>query len=309
LTPRQLGMLAGVSAIWGASYLLIKIALDGFAPSMIVFARVLLAALLLYVVIQIRGGEERAALRWLRRHPGRTLVQGTLAVAVPFMLITFGETQISSGLTGVLISPGPLFIAILAPLIDPTEKVDRRAGIGVVIGFAGVMLLIGIDTVHSAGEFLGALAMVGAALAYGLGAMYARLKFRGVPPLVVSFAACGVASVLTLPPALATLGENHPDLGEVAAVVSLGALGTAVAFYLYFGLIAEAGAGRAALCGYLIPPLALAYGAVLLDEEITPASIGGLVLILIGVALASSEREGEVAPGEPIVESAAARRS
>ena len=172
-------MLAGVSAIWGASYLLIKIALDGFAPSMIVFARVLLAALLLYVVILIRGGEDRAALRWLRRHPARTLVQGTLAVAIPFMLISFGETQISSGLTGVLISPGPLFIALLAPLIDPTEKVDRRAGLGVVIGFAGVVLLIGVDTIHSTGEFLGALAMVGAALAYGLGAMYARLKFRG----------------------------------------------------------------------------------------------------------------------------------
>ena len=107
LTPRQLAMLASVSAIWGASYLLIKIALDGLDPSMIVFARVLLAALLLYVVILIRGGEDRAALRWLRRHPGRTLVQGTLAVAIPFMLISFGETQISSGLTGVLISPGP----------------------------------------------------------------------------------------------------------------------------------------------------------------------------------------------------------
>ena len=161
-------------------------------------------------------------------------MQGTLAVAIPFMLISFGETQISSGLTGVLISPGPLFIAMLAPLIDPTEKVDRRAGIGVVVGFAGVMLLIGVDTVHSTGEFLGALAMVGAALAYGLGAMYARLKFRGVPPLVVAFASCAVAAVLTLPPALATIGENHPDLGEIAAVVSLGAIGTAVAFYLYF---------------------------------------------------------------------------
>ncbi|MGH2978145.1 MAG: DMT family transporter, partial [Solirubrobacterales bacterium] len=279
MTPRQLAMLAGVSAIWGASYLLIKIALDGFAPSMIVAARVLLAALLLYVVIVIRGGEDRAALEWLRRHPGRTLVQGTLAVSVPFMLITFGETQISSGLTGVLISPGPLFIAMLAPLIDPTEKVDRRAGIGVVIGFAGVAMLIGVDTVHSVGEFLGAMAMVGAALAYGLGAMYARLKFRGVPPLVVSFAACAVAAVLTMPPALATLGENHPDAGEIAAVVSLGAIGTAVAFALYFGLIAEVGAGRAALCGYLIPPLALAYGAVLLDEEVTAAAIAGLVLI------------------------------
>jgi drug/metabolite transporter (DMT)-like permease len=296
MNARQLTMLGAVSAIWGASYLLIKIALDGFEPSMIVFARVLLAALLLYVVIQIRGGEDRAALGWLRRHPGRTLVQGTLAVAVPFMLISFGETQISSGLTGVLISPGPLFIAMLAPLIDPTEKVDRRAGIGVVIGFAGVALLIGVDTVHSLGEFLGALAMVGAALAYGLGAMYARLKFRGVPPLVVSFAACGVASALTLPPALATLAANHPDGGEIAAVVSLGAIGTAVAFVLYFGLIGQVGAGRAALCGYLIPPLALAYGAILLDEHITPASIGGLVLILAGVSLASGEREGEAVP-------------
>jgi drug/metabolite transporter (DMT)-like permease len=312
-------MLAGVSAIWGASYLLIKIALDGFAPSMIVFARVLLAALLLYVVIRIRSGEDRAALGWLRRHPGRTFVQGALAVGIPFMLITFGETQISSGLTGVLISPGPLFIAMLAPLIDPTEKVDRRAGVGVVIGFAGVALLIGVDTIHSLGEFMGALAMVGAALAYGLGAMYARLKFRSVPPLVVSFAACSVAAALTMPPALATVGKNHPDLGEVAAVVSLGAIGTALAFFLYFGLISEVGAGRAALCGYLIPPLALAYGAVLLDEEITAAAIGGLLLILAGVALASGVREGEPVPpapapgepppGEPVVEGAAARRS
>ena len=301
-------MLASVSAIWGASYLLIKIALDGLEPSMIVFARVLLAALVLYAALLMRGGEERAALGWLRRRWRRAIVQGTLAVAVPFMLISFGETQISSGLTGVLISPGPLFIAMLAPLIDPSEKVDRRGAVGVVIGFAGVVLLIGVNTVHSLGELLGALAMVGAALAYGLGAMYARLKFRGVPPLVVSFAACGVAAALTLPPALATIGENHPDLGEVAAVVSLGVIGTAVAFYLYFGLIAEAGAGKAALCGYLIPPLALAYGAVLLNEEITPAAIAGLVLILIGVALASGDREGE-APGEPVVETAFVPRS
>jgi drug/metabolite transporter (DMT)-like permease len=125
---------------------------------------------------------------------------------------------------------------------------------------------------------------------------------------VISFAACGVAALLTLPPALATLGENSPDGGEIAAVVSLGVIGTAVAFYLYFGLIAEVGAGRAALCGYLIPPLALAYGAVLLDEEITPASIAGLVLILAGVALASGERQGEGMPAEVAPEAAVAER-
>jgi drug/metabolite transporter (DMT)-like permease len=129
--------------------------------------------------------------------------------------------------------------------------------------------------------------------------MYARLKFVGVPPLVVSLASCGVAAVLTMPPALATIGGNSPDLGEIAAVVSLGVFGTAVAFVLYFGLIKEVGAGKAALCGYLIPPTALAYGALLLDEEITAASIAGLVLILAGVALASGEREGDAVQPEP----------
>jgi drug/metabolite transporter (DMT)-like permease len=294
-------MLGAVSAIWGASYLLIKIALDGIEPMMIVFARVLLAAVALYLVLAIRGGEDRAALRYLRERPLRTLVLGSLTVAIPFSLISLGETQISSGLTGVLISPGPLFIAALAPLIDPTEKVDRRGWFGVVTGFAGVMLLIGLDTLHSTGEFLGAMAMVGAALAYGLGAMFIRLKFRGVPPLVVSFGASAVAAALTFPPAVATIGGNSPDLGEIAAVVLLGIVGTAVAFVLYFALIDEAGAGKAALVAYLIPPLALAYGAVFLDETITGAAIAGLVLILIGVALASGERQGEQAPGEPAV--------
>ena len=302
-------MLGAVSAIWGASYLLIKIALDGIEPMMIVFARVLLAALLLYLVIQLRGGEDRTALRYLSERPLRTLGLGALTVAVPFSLIALGETQISSGLTGVLISPGPLFIAALAPLIDPTEKVDRRGWFGVTIGFAGIVLLIGVDTIHSTGEFFGALAMVGAALAYGLGAMYIRLKFRGVPPLVVSFGACAVAALLTLPPAVATVGGNSPDLGEILAVVSLGIVGTAIAFVLYFGLIDEGGAGKAALCGYLIPPIALAYGAVLLDEKITPAAIAGLILILIGVALASGERQGEQAAGEPAVEGAGVPRA
>ena len=301
-------MLGAISAIWGASYLLIKIALDGLDPMMIVFTRVLGAALLLYLVILMRGGQERAALRYLRERPRRTLVLGALTVGVPFSLIALGETQISSGLTGVLISPGPLFIAALAPLIDPTEKVDRRGWFGVTIGFAGIVLLIGVDTIHSFGEFMGAMAMVGAALAYGLGAMFIRLKFRGVPPLVVSFGACAVAALLTLPPALATVGANSPDAGEILAVVALGIVGTAIAFVLYFGLIAEAGAGKAALCGYLIPPIALAYGAVLLDEEITAAAIAGLVLILIGVSLASGERQGEQIPG-PVAESAGVPRA
>jgi drug/metabolite transporter (DMT)-like permease len=127
--------------------------------------------------------------------------------------------------------------------------------------------------------------------------LYAKNRFRDVPSLAVSLFACVAASVMVLVPAAVTFPGSSPDLGEIAAVVSLGAIGTALAFFLYFGLIAEAGAGRAALCGYLIPPAALAWGALLLGEKITPAAIAGLALIFAGVALAGGERQVGGAPG------------
>ncbi len=294
-------MFLGVSAIWGASYLQIKIALDGLNASVIVFGRVAIAAVILYFAVRALADRDRV-LAFARAHLSQIAVLGFLSITVPFMLISYGETQISSGLTGVLIAPGPLFIALLAPLIDPSEKVDRRGAVGLTIGFAGVVLLLGFDTVHDLGEFLGGLAMIAAALSYALGALYAKKRFSGagVPPLVMSFFSCAAATVMTLPFAIATAPGASPDLGEIAAVISLGAIGTAVAFYLYYSLISEVGAGRALLVGYMIPPTALAYGAILLDEEITAASIVGLVLILAGVALASGTRAaGEPAPAPP----------
>jgi drug/metabolite transporter (DMT)-like permease len=293
-------MFIGVSAIWGASYLQIKIALDGWGASMIVFARVALAAVLLYLAVRWRTDHVRA-LSFMRRHPRRVLVLGFLSVSLPFMLISYGETQISSGLTGVLVAPGPLFVALFAPFIDPSERVNRTRGAGLVIGFAGVVLLFGLDTLGDAGEFLGALAVLGAAASYGLGAMYAKTRFShaGVPAIVVSFCSCLAASLITLPFAAATVTDNSPDLGEIAAVVSLGVVGTALAFVLYYSLIAETGAGRASLVGYAIPPTALLYGALLLDESITAAAIAGLVLILAGVAIAGRERAGEAESGPP----------
>jgi drug/metabolite transporter (DMT)-like permease len=296
-------MFFGVSAIWGASYLQIKIALDGFNASMVVFGRVALAAAILYLAVRSLEDHERA-FQFVRHHPGRIVVLGLLSVAAPFMLISYGETQISSGLTGILVAPGPLFVALFAPFLDPSERVDRREAIGLMIGFAGVVLLLGLDTVHDPGEFLGALAVLGAACCYGLGAMYAKLRLSGagVPPIVISFFSCLTAALIVAVPALVTLPGTSPDLGEIAAVVSLGVIGTALAFVLYFTLIAETGAGRASLVGYMIPPTALAYGALLLDEKITAAAIAGLVLILGGVALAGGERaapESGSGPPEP----------
>jgi drug/metabolite transporter (DMT)-like permease len=283
-------MFLSLSAIWGGSYLLIKIALDGMNASMIVWARVTLAALILYIAVRARPDRGRA-FQFFKTHPGRVATLGLLSIAIPFMLISYGETQISSGLTGILVAPGPLFVALFAPFLDPTERVDRRGGLALLVGFAGVIVLVGVDTVHDAGEFLGSLAVLGAACSYGLGAMYAknRLSHAGVPPIVMSLFSCMAASLMTLPFAAVTIGKNHPDLGEIAAVVSLGVIGTALAFVFYYSLISETGAGRASLVGYAIPPIALAYGATLLGETITVASIVGLILILLGVSFAGQQ--------------------
>jgi len=293
-------MFGALSAIWGGSYLLIKIALDGFEASMIVWARVTLAAVILYFAVHARA-DRRRAFGFMRRHPERIATLGLLSIALPFMLISYGETQISSGLTGILVAPGPLFVALFAPFLDPTERVDRRGAIALLIGFAGVIVLVGADTIHDASEFLGSMAVLGAACSYGLGAMYAknRLSHAGVPPLVMSFFSCAAAAVITLPFAAATVGDNHPDLGEIAAVVSLGVIGTALAFVLYYSLISEIGAGRASLVGYAIPPIALAYGAILLGERITAASITGLALILLGVGIAGQGRRASEQPAPP----------
>ena len=131
--------------------------------------------------------------------------------------------------------------------------------------------------------------------------MYAKLKLSGagVPPLVMSLFACVAASLMVLVPAVVTFPGTSPDLGEIAAVVSLGVIGTALAFVLYYSLISETGAGRASLVGYTIPPIALAYGAILLGETITAASIVGLVLILAGVTLAGRGPEAEAEQAFP----------
>src|SRR3954447_24452503 len=134
---------------------------------MIVSARSLLASLVLFVVMRSTG-VARGAWADVRARPKWTLILGVTAVTAPFLLITFGEHVVPSGLTAVLISPASLFIAILAPFILPAESIDRRQAIGVLLGFAGVIVVVGLESVHTVGQFLGALAMIGAAFFYAL---------------------------------------------------------------------------------------------------------------------------------------------
>src|SRR3954451_8026013 len=162
MSPRQIGLLAALSAIWGGSYLLIKYALDGYSAAMIVSARSLLASVVLLIVMR-SSGLAAGAVRDLRARPKWALILGTTAVTAPFLLITFGEHVVPSGLTAVLISPASLFVALLAPFIDVSERIDRRQGLGMAMGLGGVALVVGVESIGTLAEFLGALAMIGAA--------------------------------------------------------------------------------------------------------------------------------------------------
>jgi drug/metabolite transporter (DMT)-like permease len=287
MSPRHVVLLGSLAAIWGGSYLLIKYALEDLSAPMIVWARTAIAAVVLFVAL---GGAARGVLADMRRRPGWALLLGIVSVTAPFLLITFGELEVPSGLTAVLISPAALFVALFAPFIDPSERIDRRQAVGLVIGLAGVAIVVGVESISTLWQFLGALAMVGAAVFYALGSFVVKGRYGRLTSMQTSFVSLSVASLLTLPIAAATMPSEVPGLRAIVAVVALGAIGTALAFVIFYKLIAEAGAGRASLVSYLAPGVALFYGAVFLDEAITLAAIAGLVLILGGVALASRRR-------------------
>jgi drug/metabolite transporter (DMT)-like permease len=288
MTPRQIGLLAALSAIWGGSYLLIKYALEDFSAPMIVWGRTALAAVVLLIALR---GAARGALADMRHRPGWALVLSSVAVTLPFMLITLGELEVPSGLTAVLISPAALFVALFAPFIDPSERIDRSQAFGMLAGLAGVALVVGVESIHSLGQFLGALAMIAAAACYALSGFVVKMRYGRLTSMQTSFVSLSVASLVTLPIAAATAPSEAPGARAVLALVALGVVGTALAFVIFYKLITETGAGRASLVSYLAPGVALFYGAVFLDEPITVAAIVGLVLILGGVAVASRPRK------------------
>src|SRR3954452_7062147 len=285
MSARHASLLAALSAIWGGSYLLIKYALEGYSAAAIVSARCLLASVVLAAL-----GAAGPALRDIRARPWWALLLSLTAVAAPFLLITFGEHVVPSGLTAVLISPASLFVALLAPFVDPSETIDRRQGVGMVLGLAGVALVVGVESVSTVGQFLGALAMVGAAFFYALSSFIVKRRYGRLAAMQTSWISVTVSGFLTLPVGLATMPGHTPDAGSVAALVALGVVGTALGIVIFYKLINEAGAGRAALVSYLAPGVALFSGAFSLEVSFTAAAVGGLVLILGGVALASRPR-------------------
>jgi drug/metabolite transporter (DMT)-like permease len=298
MTPRQLGLLVLLSALWGSMFLLVKYALMDFSAMEVAFFQAVIGALGLLVIVSIQGGEARAKLDDILRRPGSAILLGALAIAAPFMLIALGELTVPSGLAGVLASMAPMFIALFAPLLDPSMEINRRQGAGLVVGLLGVGLVVGVHLVGSLGQFFGALALVGAAASGALSSFVVKLRYKdkGVPASTTSFFALGVASLLTLPAALITAPRELPGTRAVLALIVLGLGCTALGYLLYYRLIDHVGEERAALANYLTPAFALFYGVLLLGETLTIWAVLGLVLIVAGAGTtvrgASRRRSG-----------------
>ena len=261
----------------------IKVADRALDPATLIAGRIGLAAVTLALIVPVVLGG-RATLRELRANLWPLVLVGILNTAAPFWLLSWGETRIDSGLAACIQAALPIFIAVIALGFFPAERVTGWRLVGLLLGFGGVALLVGVQP---SGQLLGALAVVGMALFYAIGGLLTGHLLKGVEPLVVALGTTTAATLVVVGPGIARAPAHMPGWKPIASVVTLAVLGTALAYLIFFELIRGAGAGRTSLVTYLVPPFALAYGAIFLGEGIGAAAVGGLALTLAGVALAT----------------------
>lgn len=289
MSTRGWTLFAAVSVIWGMPYLFIKIAVDEISPSLVAWSRLALAAAVLLPVAWRLG-----ALRGLRERWRILTVFAAVEMAVPWPLLGFGEVHISSSLAAILVATVPLFVALLATRFDHSERPTVTRLVGMLIGLAGVVALVGIDIGGKGDELLGALAILLVAFLYAIGPMIVKRRLSDVDPLGPVAASLGIAALLVTPFALVSLPDSTPSADTFASIAVLGLLCSALAFLLFFRLIAEIGPGRATVITYINPVVALALGVVVLDESITTGVVVGLLLILAGSWLST---DGRLPPG------------
>jgi drug/metabolite transporter (DMT)-like permease len=278
-------LLLTLSALWGSSYLFIKLALeDDVGPAVIVSVRTALAALLLLPLAAHRG-----ALGGLRANVAPILLLAVVQMGGPLLLIAAGEQHISSSLTGILVATAPIFTFLLAFAQEGQERASGLSLGGVAIGIGGVALLLGLDTSGGA-ALAGGLMVVAASFGYGIGGWVVKRQVRDVQPVAMVGATAAVAALLTAPAALLSLPSQVPGFEAISSLLVLGVLCTGAAFVIFYSLVSSDGPARASLVGYIAPGFSVVYGVTLLSESFTPMTAAGLVAITGGSWLAAEGR-------------------
>lgn len=279
-------MLLLLAAIWGGSYVLIKVAVEDVEPAPLMAIRALGAGVMLAVYLALTVGFRRATAE-VTTNWRPALVLGALNAAIPFWLIAWGETHVDSTVAGVAQATVPIFTFLLALRFLPHEHVGAARVAGVALGFLGVVVLAGLDPSGGWPAVVGTLAVVVSSLSYASAGVFGQLRVRTVAGPVLATGSMLVGGLILLPLALFQLPSRWPDVEAVASILALTVLGTAFAQLVLFRILRLYGSRRLSLVTYLMPGFAIVYGALLLDESVTAAAIGGLALILAGVALAS----------------------
>ena len=281
MTRRGWLLFAAMSLIWGVPYLFIKIAVGELTPASLVFLRTAIGAALLLPIAAARRDLGPLAPHW------RWIVVYTFVeVAAPWFLLSDAERRISRSLSGLLIALVPSIGAILAWVTGSDDRVDARRVAGLGLGFLGVVALVGLDV--SAGDIgaVGEVALV--ALGYAVGALIISRKLASLPLFGVVASSLALTVIVYAPVGIAQLPSTLPSPQVIVAVAVLGAVCTALAFVLFFPLIAEVGPARATVITYVNPAVALALGVLLLGEPLTYGILIGFVLIVAGSVLATN---------------------
>ena len=278
-------LFAAMGVIWGIPYLLIKVADGGVSVPVLVWARVTIGAAILVPVALAQGAWRPEGRALLRRHWRWLAAYAAIEIIGPWALLSTAERQLSSSTSGLLIASVPAIGALLAWLFGGGEKLTRVRAAGLALGFGGVALLAGPGAGH--GDLLADAEVLLTALGYAAGPMIANRKLTGVPSIPANAACLVAAAVVYTPVAVLSWPHAVPSAQVLASLAALGAVCTAAGLVGYFLLIAEVGAARATVVTYLNPAVAVALGAGILGERLTPAIGVAFVAILGGSVLAT----------------------
>jgi drug/metabolite transporter (DMT)-like permease len=283
VSRRHLSLLLAVAALWGSSFMFIKIGVRELAPTTLICLRLAIGALTILPVALAKLGPGQVA-RELRLLVWPLLFAALVNSTLPITSLAWAETRIDSGLAAVFQAAAPLFAALIALRYSRRDRVTGVRLLGLVVGFAGVAMLVGVQP---SGDLLAAFAVLGSALCYAVAALYTGRSFGEVSALVSALGMLIWATLVLVPPAVVQAPSSFPSWEVVGALLALGIACTGIAYVLYFAVLTGAGGSYGILVTYLIPAFALAYGAVFLREPVTASAVGGLALILGGVALGS----------------------
>ena len=282
MNAKSWGLLLLLALLWGSSFFFYKILVAVLPPVTVVLGRVGIAAIAMNLWLLARGQHVPLANgRWRR-----FLLLGFLNNVLPFILIAWGETRIESGLASILNATTPIFMVAVAHWGTEDEKLSWAKSAGIALGILGVAVLVGPDAFGGGSSVWGELAVVAASCAYGFGGVYSR-RFKDLPPLVAATGQVSGGAVILLPLSLLVDYPWHlpmPDAGVWSSLLAIALVNTALAYFVYYRMLASAGVTYISLVTFLIPVIALFLGAAFLGEHVTLQALAGMAVIALGLA-------------------------